>query len=212
MELTEPASYKNKKLVIKSNKNTKGYDCYTLAVDLNIYRGEHGERKEPGKDAPAFFSDMVSAAIYTRGNSNNLFIYKVKKAPILFHLSYENLIKLYDEDERLTDDEKAATNMYLQVSEDLPPYIVPVAFLKKKNATIEPRLYLNRRMINTICRLGFDGWIAMPETLLQRNMDTQHYQESGEIRYRLNLYNPEIAICKWDEFLEKQSNSTKRSK
>lgn len=203
MELTEQASYRNKKLVQRVKNNAAGYRCYTLPVGLSIYRGESGGRKEPGSEVPAFFSDMVSAAIYTRGNPANLFAYKVHKSPNLFELSYFNLAKLYEEEERLTLEERQALDMYLQVADSETPYIVPVAFLKKENLEGEHKLYLNRRIINIVCRLGYDGWIAMPESLLQRNMDTQYYAQTGQVRFKLNLYNPEIALCKWDDFVEK---------
>jgi hypothetical protein len=43
---------------------------------------------------------------------------------------------------------------------------------------------------------------VLPDTLLQRNLDTAHYKRSGKIRYVLNPYDPEIALCDWTEFLD----------
>jgi hypothetical protein len=128
-------------------------------------------------------------------------MFKVVEQPKLFCLSYKNLVNLM-KDSRLTDEDREALHQYVNVEKGLPPYIIPIGFLKKMNMMGEHKLYLNRRILNLVCRLGFDGWIAMPDTLLQRNMDAKHYQATGEIQYRLNPYNPEIAICKWDRFLE----------
>lgn len=198
--LQEPADYNNKSLVISQPGRNATYVVKTLHRGLILFRGEHTDRKEPGREVPAYFSDMVSASIYTRGDPKRLFAFRVKKTPKLIELSYETLVGLI-QDERLTDEERAVLDQYLQIDGDIP-YIIPVGFFKKEDADGEHKLYLNRRVLNLICRLGYDGWIVMPDSLIQRNLDTAHYKETGRIRYRLNLYNPELALCKWAEFLE----------
>jgi hypothetical protein len=200
--LQEPENYNDKTLIIPTKKNGDTYDSYTIKLGTQIFRGDHDSKKLPSKEVPAFFTDVISATIYTRGDAEKLSGYTLIKQPNLFHLSYANLITLFDEDKRLTEEEREALNIYLQVSNSNPPYIIPVFFMKQENAKGEHKLYLNRRIINIICRLGYDGWVALPETLLQRNMDAAHYKATGEIRYKLNPYNPEIAICKWADFLE----------
>jgi hypothetical protein len=199
--LQEPENYNDQKIIIPQ-KNRDTYNTYTIKTGTQIFRGDHDAKKLPSTEVPAFFTDVISATIYTHGDPNKLSGYTVIKQPNLFQLSYQNLITLFDEDKRLTEEERTALNIYVQVSKSSPPYIIPVFFMKPENAQAEHKLYLNRRILNIICRLGYDGWVALPETLLQRNMDTAHYKTTGEIRYKLNPYNPEIAICNWSAFLE----------
>jgi hypothetical protein len=201
--LQEPENYNDQKIIIpQKKKNEDAYDTFTIKLGTQIFRGDHDAKKLPSTEVPAFFTDVISATIYTRGNPDKLSGYTVIKQPTLFHLSYANLITLFDEDKRITEEERSALNIYVQVSEKAPPYIIPVFFMKPENAKTEHKLYLNRRILNIICRLGYDGWVALPETLLQRNMDAAHYKTTGEVRYKLNHYNPEIAICNWANFLE----------
>jgi len=199
--LQEPENYNDETIIIPNKKNGETYDTFTIKTGTQIFRGDHDSKKLPSTHVPAFFTDVISATIYTRGDPDKLSGYTVIKQPNLFHLSYRNLITLFDEDKRLTELERETLNIYVQVSNSAPPYIIPVFFMKPENAKGEHKLYLNRRVLNIICRLGYDGWVALPETLLQRNMDTAHFKATGEIRYRLNPYNPEIAICNWDAYL-----------
>ena len=198
--LQEAEDYNNKEIIIPLKKNSE-YSVFTIKLGTQIFRGDE-KKTLPSKEVPAFFSDVVSASIYTRGDHNKLSGFIVKKEPMLFQLSYENLINLFDNDERLEKEERLSLDKYLNVSHDSPPYIIPVDFLKKENSEGEHKLYLNRRILNIICRLGYDGWVALPDTLLQRNLDTNHYKKTGIISYKLNIYNPEIAICTWDLFLD----------
>ena len=199
--LHEGDDFLNKSIIIPTKNDTQ-YLTYTIKKGTKVFRGETSSGKKPSKESPAFFADIISASIYSRGVKENLNIYEVTKQPNLFLLSYENLINLFDNDKRLTDEERLALDNYVQIKDDLPPFIVPVIFLKKENSTGEFPLYLNRRIINLICRLGYDGWIALPETLIQRNLDTIHYKNTGIMRFKINYYNPEIALCEWDSFLK----------
>jgi len=199
--LQEAEDYNNSELIIPLDKEYN-YQRFTIKIGTQIFRGDHDKKMLPSKEVPAFFTDVISAMIYTRGDSDKLSGFTIKKQPVLFHLSYENLLELFDNDTRLGKEEKDALDKYLNVAEDSPPYIIPVEFFKKENAVGEHKLYLNRRILNIVCRLGYDGWIALPDTLLQRNLDTQYYRETGKMRFKLNIYNPEIALCNWDLFLE----------
>jgi len=198
--LQEPADYNNKSLIITQPGRDSRYAIATLFKGVVLFRGENTDRREPGREFPAYFGDMVSASIYTRGDPEKLFAFRVKRAPKLIELSYETLANLID-DPRLTEEEQAVLKQYLQV-DDKTLYIVPVSFFKKEDAEGENKLYLNRRVLNLICRLGYDGWVAMPDALIQRNLDIGYYKATGHMRYRLNPYNPEIAICHWTDFLE----------
>lgn len=194
-ELLIPGNYFSKGLVKKGLANT-----LSLAKDVIIFRGDHTEKKVPSGRYPVFFSDKRSASVYTRGAPEKLSSYKVIKSPKLFHLSYENLIALFSED--LDVDEVAALKMYLNVGETEDgkkfPYIVPVGFLKGKE-NINAKLYLNRRILNIVCRLGYDGWIVLPNEIIQRNLTMN--KNTGELNYTFNPYAPEIALCHWAEFL-----------
>jgi len=199
--LLSPDDFTNPAYIIEQ-PGRNDYLVVTLLEGLQMFRGDHKGKKIPSGKVPVFFADAMSAYIYTRGDSKKLSAYVVKRAPKLFVLSYKNILKLIDET-RLEEDETAALEQFLQVDVDQKiPFIVPVGFLKKEDATGEHPLYLNRRILNIVCRLGYDGWIAMPDTLVQRNMDTKYYQETGQLRFKLNPYNPEIAICNWATFMD----------
>ena len=165
-----------------------------------MFRGDHEKKRPiPSGAVPVFFADAASAYIYTRGDGSKLSMFRVTNKPKLFVLSYKNLVKMFD-DERLDEEEKLSLEAFLKPGS--PPYIIPVDFLKREDAVAEHKLYLNRRILNIVCRLGFDGWIAFPDTLAQRNMDIPYYKVTGKMRFRLNPYNSEIAICHWATFLE----------
>ena len=200
--LLSPDDFKNPAYIIEQPGRNQKYVVTTLLHDLQLFRGDHEGKRRPSTAVPAYFADATSAYIYTRGDPDKLSAYKVIKQPKLFVLSYKNILNLSEEEE-LEPDEKAALDMYFQIDlEKKIPYIVPIGFLKRENAMGEHKLYLNRRILTIVCRLGYDGWIAMPNTLLQRNMDARHYQQTGELRFNYNPYNPEIAICHWQQFLE----------
>ena len=199
--LLSPDDFINPNYVIEQ-PGRNDYMVVTLMEGLQMFRGDHMGKKIPSGKVPVFFADAMSAYIYTRGDSTKLSAYVVTRQPKLFVLSYKNILKLIEEESRLEEEEKAALEQFFQVDVDRKiPFIVPVGFLKKEDALGEHKLYLNRRILNIVCRLGYDGWIAMPDTLVQRNLDAQHYKATGEVRFKLNSYNPEIAICKWATFL-----------
>jgi hypothetical protein len=183
-----------------ARNNVYDYTSYKLRKNCVLFRGG----TKPGTDVPAFFGPLSTAKTYSRGNNKKIYAYNVRKEPKLFQLSYENLVTLFDSDERLTPIEREALDKYLVVSENMPPYVVPIDFLVPENRPAEGRhpLYLNRRVLNIICRLGYDGWVVLPDTLLQRNLDAKHFQRTGKVRYTLNPYEAEVALCNWDEFLD----------
>jgi hypothetical protein len=183
-----------------SRNNVYNYKSYRLKKGVVIFRGG----VKAGTDAPAFFGALTTAEFFSKGNDEKIYGYRVRKEPKLLQLSYANLITLFENDERLTEIERAALDKYLVVSDDQPPYVVPVDFLLPEDKVGEGRypLYLNRRILNMVCRLGYDGWVVLPGTLIQRNLDTEYFMKKGKVRYQLNPYNTEVALCAWDEFLE----------
>jgi hypothetical protein len=198
-ELLKPDDFMNEK-IIHEIPDSGAYTVASIKPDTVIYRGDHRGTKIPTGNVPVFFADKQSATIYTRKDETKMYSYKIIKTPRLFVLSFPSILELA-EDERLNAEERAALEAYLNISEDGVPYMIPVGFLNKENAAGEHPLYLNRRIVNIICRLGYDGWVVFPDSLIQRNMDTKYYMETQKVRYVLNPYNPEIVICKWDEFV-----------
>ena len=181
---------------------SKTYETLTVKPGTIVFRGDFTEKKIPSGKYPVFFGDKKSALIYTRGAPEKLSAYKFTKAPKLFNLCYENLGELLS-DETLTEDEQSALEMYLNIGIDSEgakfPYIIPVEFLKGKE-NLNAKLYLNRRILNMICRMGYDGWLCLPGQIIQRNL--VGVSENGERKYNFNPYNPEIAICNWASFME----------
>jgi len=198
-ELLTPNDFMNEKLIYEI-EDPGAYTVASIQPDTVIYRGDHRGTKIPSGTVPVFFADKQSATIYTRKDPTKLYSYKIIKELRLFVLSFPSILELM-EDERLTAEERAALDGYLNISDEGVPYIIPVGFLNKENVGGAHPLYLNRRIVNLICRLGYDGWIVFPDALIQRNMDTKYYMETQKVRYVLNPYNPEIVICKWDEFV-----------
>jgi len=195
-------NYSDKNIIKVVESDRIPYDIMTISKGSIIFRGDHLEKKAPSGKHPVFFGDIESAKIYTRGAPEKISAYKIKNHPILFHLSYENIIRL-SSDERLGPEDLEALEMYLNFTTDEEgneiPYIVPVEYLKGK-ANMDAKLYLNRRILNLVCRMGFSGWIALPDTILQRNL--VRVRNSGEKEYALNPYNPEIALCNCYNFVE----------
>jgi len=155
------------------------YNTFTIKKGTMIFRGDYEQKKPISKDLPAFFSDIITATIFTRGHWEYLYGFIVIRQPRLFHLSYKNLYKLKN-DKSLSEEEFKALDRYLG------PFINPIDFLKPEDA---PKLYLNRRILQIICRLGYDGWLAYPDSLKQ------------SLQGRKSFYNPEIALCDWPKFL-----------
>lgn len=200
MTLLLPEEYFTKALIKRGT--TEIYKTLTVKPGTIVFRGDFTEKKIPSGKYPVFFGDKKSALIYTRGSPEKLSAYKFTKSPKLFDLCYENLVEMIT-DETLTEEEHAALEMYLNMginSEGTKfPYIIPVEFLKGKE-NMNAKLYLNRRILNMICRKGYDGWLCLPGQIIQRNL--VGFSKNGERKYRFNPYNPEIALCHWEKFME----------
>ena len=250
---------------LRSSSRVDSNDYYTTAtfnIGISIYRGDKYIKKQRihTETVPVFFSDKKYALVYTPDRDPyylTKFIFKTQ--PNLFVLSYENL-DLLKKDTRLTDEEHAALNLYYTHNSSIQ-YIWPVGFLHVEDIKQKHHLYLNRRITNLICRLGFDGWVSKKGTITQKNLNMKYYQsvgmdkliqdqqfdkikefigdimrnsdftpkEKGEhvenirsqlelekdefikfikinhVKYNMNPYKPEIVLCKWQNFLKRES-------
>ena len=254
-----------KSISARSSSRVDSNDYYTTAtfdIGISIYRGDKYIKKQRihTETVPVFFSDKKYALVYTPDrNPYYLTKFVFKTQPNLFLLSYENL-DLLKEDVRLTDEERAALNLYY-IHNGSVQYIWPVGFLHVEDIKQKHQLYLNRRITNLICRLGFDGWVSKKGTLKQKNLDMKYYQTVGmdklvqdqqfdkikefigeimrnsdftpeekgrhvenmrarlelekdefikfiktnHVKYNMNPYRPEIVLCKWQNFLKRES-------
>lgn len=254
-----------KSLSPRSSSSVNSNDYYTTAtfnIGISIYRGDKYIKKQRihVETVPVFFSDKKYALVYTPNRDPyylTKFIFKTQ--PNLFLLSYENL-DLLKKDTRLTDEERAALNLYY-THDSSSQYIWPVGFLHVEDIKQKHTLYLNRRITNIICRLGFDGWVSKKGALKQKNLDMKYYQSVGmtqlaqdqqsdkikefikdvmtnsdfspqekgkhienirsqlelekdefikfikinHVKYNMNPYKPEIVLCKWQNFLKRES-------
>lgn len=215
----------------------------TISENILIFRGDRVISAKHNENVPIFLSDVESSLIYTRDNDmDKLSAFKIIKKPKLFLLCNSNLLLLKNfinnEDSSLSiifsDEEKSTINLYYndsKINENYTgPHIYPAGFLHKSDALLEYPLYLNRRMIDIICKLGYDGWVSLlgmrnnPKyvndnsmkniTLVQKNLDTKHYLKdvnypdelTNDIKkdaviFTDNEYYPELALKNWTKFV-----------
>jgi hypothetical protein len=82
-----------------------------------------------------------------------------------------------------------------------PSYFTPRDLAEYQAKKVVFPNYLNRRMAEIICRLGFDGWVVKPYDIDRK---------TGLIQLSLTLlasgedplieYTPEVMLCGWKEF------------
>jgi hypothetical protein len=152
-------------------------------------------------DVPAFFSDLESIAVY----SGNTSYYKVKQQPRLLLLNPQTIMDLYERAKTKEDQLTIHAYMNPPINEktvysvefnEKDAIVQPTGFLSRKDLdeykTNGHGLYINRRMANLVCKLGYDGWLVMPGALYQ-------YVPS---RNAVVPYAPEIMLCAWNNILE----------
>jgi len=173
-----PAKKVSSKTSIGSSINSNdNYDTGSYNIGVTIYRGDKIMKKQNAHDSagvPVFFADKKHALVYTPDyDPKYLKEFTFKKMPTLFVLSYNNLDVL-KKDVRLTAEERDALNLYYNTN-NVDKYIWPVGYLHKEDAFLQHKLYLNRRIANILCRLGFDGWVSEKGTLKQKNLNSTYY-------------------------------------
>ena len=181
-----------------------GLPTIVLPAGAELYRADHAGAKEPGADVPAFFTNRGSTAAYTRGAKGALSQYVVKKEARLFHMTLNSIFRLMPLLANRDDIEVLMT--YFDPEEAV---VNPSGFTPKNLATYRANTskfpnYLNRRMAEIICRLGFDGWVVKPYNEGKRTGLAQlsYYKDSDKVKTRIVAYTPEIMLCRWKEILD----------
>jgi hypothetical protein len=198
---------KTKFFELANGPNTDtGLPTVLLPVGAELYRADHAGAKEPGAEVPAFFTNRGSTGAYTRGKTGTLSSYVVKKEARLFDLNLNSILPLVP----LLDDDEVEVIMHWFNHEDT--YVNPSGFTPKnladyRSGTSKYPNYLNRRMANIICKLGFDGWIVKPFDIKKRTGLEQlsYYVDGKSLKTRIVPYAPEIMLCKWKDTMDLKS-------
>jgi hypothetical protein len=185
-----------------------GLPTISLPVGAELYRADSGGAKEPGADVPAFFTNRGSTRAYRRGAAGTLSSYVVKKEARLFDMNFNSLGKLGT---LLDKDDIKVLIHYYNIKE---LYVNPSGFTPadlaayRANRSKYPN-YLNRRMAEIVCRLGFDGWVVKPFDPKRRSglIQISHYIDGGALKTREVAYTPEIMLCKWKDIMDLKSLS-----
>ncbi len=194
-----------KKTTLNYNKEKKVFSQTLVFPTLEIPEGTRVHRADakgatiPSTDVPAFFGNMKSIQVYSRGNPQAFSSYTFHKPCELIQFDYTTLQNLLSHP-GLSHDDKESLLQYFNREEG---YVNPISvteenkkeFLNAKGA--KPLKYLNRRVADILCSLGFDGWIVQPYNPGKRQGMIQ-YVPSKKV---LAPYAPEFMLCKWDEYL-----------
>lgn len=196
--------------------------------------GEVVPDAKPGaKGIPLFLGDLQSIKIYARippgrGNPDPraLSRYIIKGRPKLFEMSPENIQKLLKDPSvpaELRDlyFTYVKPSQFFKVDEQPPADIIEEAFGKAPEQgypavtpnlsspdPTAPSVYLNRKLTDVLCKLGFDGWVVRPAKLLQRfplrlyaSAIAQYKKDfPNKLRYFYTPYPPEVMLCNWESF------------
>lgn len=197
--------------------------------------GEVVPDAKPGSTkVPLFLGDLQSIRIYARippGSPNvdprAISRYIFKGRPTLFEMSAANLEKLLSEPDiepqfkdyyfayvKPSQFPKAAEQPPADLIVDAmnPPLAKGYPVVTPNLQSLDPKLpsiYFNRMLAEILCKKGFDGWVLLPGTLLQRfplrsyAMNPLQYAKdmnSRSIKFFYTPHPPEVMICKWDSF------------
>jgi hypothetical protein len=174
-----------------------------LPVGSVIYRADHAGAKQPSGEVPAFFTNRGSTRAYRRKAKGTLSSYVTTKEARLFDL---NLNSLFDLRPYITKakDREMFENYLMKVGGQWtvnPSYFTPRDLAEYQAKKVAFPNYLNRRMAEFICGLGFDGWVVKPYDfgkktgLIQLSLALLAMGEDPLIEYT-----PEVMLCGWKEF------------
>jgi hypothetical protein len=179
-----------------------------LPVGSVIYRADHAGAKEPSTEVPAFFTNRGSTRAYRRNMSGTLSSYVVTKEARLFDMTIHSLSKL--KKYLTTEKEHEVFDNYFvkvgKVPAVNPSYFTPDDLIEYQTKKVAYPNYLNRRMAEIICRIGFDGWVVKPIT---DDLETGLIQLSiARMMAGVNPlaeYTPEVMLCNWKEHMALKS-------
>ncbi len=194
MDFTTPAAYAG--LTVQ---DSNGWQTVVLPAGSTVYRADPAGKRTPSEGVPNFFSDKESIRPYMRGKSEaeTVTSYKTTKDLTLFVMTAANVTAVAGMDEYadfmnnsyIVEVEDEDGNQMIAVEPSTPLKVT------KTGKVLE---YTNRKFAEIVCKLGFEGWIALPDTDLgQLNIDMDYYRETGELAKRVNPYTPEIVLCDW---------------
>lgn len=172
-----------------------------LPINSEIYRADRDGAREPSERVPAFFTNIVTTrGIYSHGKNGTISSYIVKKPARLFHMNLNSIIDLYFYIMDLYDKDEVNKLKYKMLLEN---YYNPEELVVNPTGYMEGDTfpnYLNRRMAQMICHLGFDGWVVKPFNPEKKTGLKQWGVLSG-----VNDYPPEIMLCRWKSFMDLKS-------
>jgi hypothetical protein len=190
------------------------YEVATLPARSTLYRADHKGRVLPSTAVPAFFSDWVSmqnymsdpdtgdqlpyldivtrfrttkpARLFVMNEANFRRIVATAKDPSVAPFMEKNYLRPMHLADATRDTLRSQMTLNpVPIGNDIT-VVSPGADAKRlPSGHID---YANRVLARIVCKLGFDGWVAFPHTLLEYG------------RRSLTHYTPEIVLCKWDDF------------
>ncbi len=195
-----------------------GLPTVLLPVGAVVYRADHAGAKEPSGDVPAFFTNVNSTRAYTRGAKGTKSSYVVKKEARLFHMNLNSLMALARH-VASTGGETEVFDRYLAMTEDEYGerfFVNPSDFLETnlkeyQEGKVSHPNYLNRRLAQIVCSLGFDGWVVKPFDMekktgleqLSKAFAMKIAEARGEVDQLVPAYQAEKDPAKRAELLEK---------
>jgi hypothetical protein len=174
-----------------------------LPIGSVIYRADHAGARQPSGEVPAFFTNRGSTRAYRRRGKGTLSSYVTTKEARLFDLNLNSLFELRPYITKAAD-RTVFENYLIKVGGQWavnPSFFTPRDLAEYQAKKVVFPNYLNRRMAEIICRLGFDGWVVKPYDVDKK---------TGLIQLSLTLlasgedplieYTPEVMLCGWKEF------------
>lgn len=183
------------KIVVKEKSAYMQKTITTLVLPAGsvIHRHDHKGAVAPSEAMPAFFGNATSTRVYGRGNPEAMSSYKIKRDVVLLHMNFTNLLTVA---QTLDGEEEELMSNYLQ-ERNGQWFVVPTIPVGRPDAAGHIP-YLNRKIADIICSMGFDGWVVKPFNKTKREGLLQF-----SIVHGIVPYSPEILLCKWSDVAER---------
>jgi hypothetical protein len=195
--LSEELGWPAEKIVVKGKSAYMQKEITTLVLPAGsvIHRHDHAGATAPSEAMPAFFGNIRSTALYSRGNPEALSSYRIKRDVVLMNMNVGNLLTVA---QSLDGEDEEVMGQYLQQGEDGRWFVIPTIPVGRPNAAGHIP-YLNRRIADIVCAMGFDGWVVKPLNSEKR----EGLRQFSLVRGGLVPYAPEILLCRWSEVAER---------